>query len=199
MWLVLEFSRLKYINQDNLKPQLCLRVGLHLLWSSENGWRLINSILMRKCASLSAWEIRTNIILFMNFQNKLLSNNLKLLECVILKLKSLSVPLCISMSLPCYIFKLLSFLLLSELYFWHKTDASWSPSLKCPHGRAIRIWSLTKFSVYLLLFREMKSPEQRYLWTGHLGSLELRAAEPSGTGHSHGIAVKSVLWHSYQC
>lgn len=154
---------------------------------------------MRKCASLSAWEIRTNIILFMNFQNKLLSNNLKLLECVILKLKSLSVPLCISMSLPCYIFKLLSFLLLSELYFWHKTDASWSPSLKCPHGRAIRIWSLTKFSVYLLLFREMKSPEQRYLWTGHLGSLELRAAEPSGTGHSHSIAVKSVLWHSYQC
>lgn len=101
----------------------------------------------------------------MIFQKKLLSKNLKLLECVILKLKCLSVPLCFPMSLPCFVFKLLSFLLLPELYFWHKhkPDAIWSSLLECPHGRAIRTWGLTEFSIYLILFREMKDPEQKYL------------------------------------
>lgn len=165
MWLVLELAGLKYVHQDSLKPQMCLKVDLHLLWSSQNGWRLIHFILTRKYASLSAWEIRINIIFVMNFQKKLLFNNLKLIGYVILKLKSLSVPLCFPMSLPAFIFKLLSFPLLPELYFWHKhkPDAIWSPLLECPYGRAIRTWSLTEFSVCLILFREMKGPEQRYL------------------------------------
>lgn len=176
-----------------------LSVDLHLLWSSENGWRLINFILTRKYVSLSAWEIRINIILAMNFSRKLLSNNLKLLECVVLKLKSLSVLLCFPMSLPCYIFKLLIFLLLPGLHFWHKykPDASWSPLLECPHGRAIRTWSLPKFFVCLILGRwRVQSRgicEQDTLapWSSEL--LHHSTAEPAGTGQSCAATIKTVM------
>lgn len=96
-------------------------------------WIEINQIHFdEKYTSLSAWKIRINIILVMNFQKKLLSNNLKLLECVTLKLESLSVPVCFPMSPPCYIFKLLSFFLLPELDFWHKLMPAAGVSLSSP-------------------------------------------------------------------
>lgn len=113
-----------------------------------------------------------NILLATNFSKKLLSSHLKPLERVILKLKNVSIPLCFPMSLPRYVFKLLCFLSLPELYSWHEHEpaAGWSPCAGASSWQSYQNMESCKFSVYFILFRQVKGPEQRYLRTGHIGT-----------------------------
>lgn len=211
MWLVLGFVGLKYINQDYLKPQLRLRVHLHLLWTSKNGWELINFILTGKYAWLSVWEIKINILLATNFSKKLLSSNLNPLEHVSF------------LSWRAYLYHLAFlcpyFVTFSSCgVFFHCQNcisgkcANLLPAgrlaLELPHGRATTTWSLIKFSVYLVWFRQMKCPEQRYHEQDAL--VPYRAAHaPSAVSSDHCrasrdrwglhcIAAKSVLLCSCQ-